>query len=175
MSLLATLFTGNVAQPIEAVGNVLDKLFTSDEEKLDKQALIQKLYQRPHEVQAEINKVEAQHRSVFVAGWRPFIGWVCGSGLAFAFLVNPVIQWHTGAPGPDIPFEFMSELVFALLGLGALRTTEEFRFLEGRYLPKACIRSRIVQIFLDIEADFLQNQGKRFNVCCSVRGTMLSR
>jgi hypothetical protein len=129
MGVLDKLLGGAAAQPIEAVGNVLDKLFTSSEEKLDKQALLTKLAQQPHIAQIELNKVEAQHRSVFVAGARPFILWVCGFGLANAFLVNPWIQWISGAPGPELPLEIMSELVFALLGLGALRTVEK---LQGR-------------------------------------------
>jgi hypothetical protein len=129
MGVLDKLLGGAAAQPIEAVGNVLDKLFTSAEEKLDKQALLTKLAQQPHLAQIELNKVEAQHRSTFVAGARPFILWVCGFGLANAFLVNPWIQWVSGAPGPELPLEIMSELVFALLGLGALRTVEK---LQGR-------------------------------------------
>lgn len=129
MGVLDKLLGGAAAQPIEAVGNVLDKLFTSSEEKLDKQALLTKLAQQPHIAQIELNKVEAQHRSVFVAGARPFILWVCGFGLANAFLVNPWIQWVSGAPGPQLPLETMSELVFALLGLGVLRTVEK---LQGR-------------------------------------------
>jgi hypothetical protein len=129
MGVLDKLLGGAAAQPIEAVGNVLDKLFTSTEEKLDKEAMLTRLAQQPHLAQIELNKVEAQHRSTFVAGARPFILWVCGFGLANAFLVNPWIQWVSGAPGPELPLEVMSELVFALLGLGALRTVEK---LQGR-------------------------------------------
>ncbi len=40
------------------------------------------------ELQAEINKIEAQHRTIFVAGWRPFIGWVCGVALAYNFILR---------------------------------------------------------------------------------------
>lgn len=115
----------SIAQPVEAVGNVLDKLFTSDEERLDKKIVLERLAQQPGLAQVELNKVEAQHRSVFVAGWRPFIGWVCGVGLAFAFLVNPILQWSSSQPGPELPSDIMMELVIALLGLGALRTVEK--------------------------------------------------
>ena len=64
--------------PVEAVGNVLDALFTSDKERLDKKAVLARIAQQPRLIQGEINKIEAAHKSVFVAGWRPFIGWVCG-------------------------------------------------------------------------------------------------
>ena len=126
MSILDKLVGSQLTQPIEAIGNVLDKLFTSDEERLDKQTVLARLAQAPAEAQVELNKVEAQHRSTFVAGWRPFIGWVGGCGLAFVFLVNPIIQWVSGKPGPEMPISTMYELVIAMLGLGALRTIEKF-------------------------------------------------
>ena len=75
--------------PIEAVGNVLDALFTSDKERLDKKAVLARIAQQPTLVQGEINKIEAAHKSVFVAGWRPFIGWVCG--LALFTISSPAI------------------------------------------------------------------------------------
>ena len=114
----------SVAKPVEAVGNVVDKLFTSDEERLDKKLLMERLHQAPALAQVELNKLEAQHSSVFVAGWRPYIGWVCGTGLAFPFVINPCIQWLTGKPGPELPTEALIGLVTAMLGMGALRTFE---------------------------------------------------
>ena len=125
MGFLSGLLGGSAAAPITAVGNVLDSLFTSDEEKLDKQALLTKLAQQPNLAQVELNKVEAGHRSIFVAGWRPAIGWVCTAGLAMTFLVNPILQWFTGKTGPELPEGIILELVLALLGLGALRTVEK--------------------------------------------------
>lgn len=123
MSWFTNLFSAK--EPIEAVGNVFDKLFTSDEERLQAEAVLTKLKQHPAELQVELNKIEAQHRSVFVAGWRPFIGWVCGVGLAFTFIINPLFQWYSGSPGPELQVDVMTELVIALLGLGALRTAEK--------------------------------------------------
>ena len=125
MSFLSGIFGSAAAAPITAVGNVLDALFTSDEEKLDKQALLTKLAQQPNLAQVELNKVEAQHRSIFVAGWRPAIGWICAAGLGMIFIVNPVLQWWSMKPGPELPQGIILELVLALLGLGALRTVEK--------------------------------------------------
>lgn len=115
-----------VVDGVEAVGNVVDKLFTSDDERLGREEMKQRLALKPHIAQTETNKLEAQHRSVFVAGWRPFIGWVCGIGLGFVYIVNPVIQWWTSKPGPEMPLESMETLVISLLGLGAMRTAEKF-------------------------------------------------
>lgn len=115
------------AAPITAVGNVLDALFTSDDERLDKQALLTKLAQQPNLAQVELNKVEAGHRSIFVAGWRPAIGWVCAIGLSMTFIINPILQWLTAKPGPALPNDIILELVLGLLGLGALRTFEKLK------------------------------------------------
>lgn len=126
LDFITGLFGKASAQPIEAVGNVLDKLFTSDDERLEKKVILERLAQQPALAQVELNKVEAQHRSLFVAGWRPAIGWVCGIGLANMFLINPWLQWYTGEPGPELPKEVIVELIIALLGLGTLRTFEKF-------------------------------------------------
>jgi hypothetical protein len=137
MSLFGKIF-GVTAAPatdaIGAIGNVFDKLFTSAEEKAQAQAVLEKIRQEPALVQAEINKLEAGHRSVFVAGWRPFIGWVCGLGFLWAFLGDPLVTWwcavhHVSVAPPAIRVDDMMELVVALLGLGTLRTMEK---LKGR-------------------------------------------
>ncbi len=82
--------------------------------------------------QVEVNKVEAAHSSVFVAGWRPSIGWVCAAGLAWAFVVAPVASWALMVLGvkaelPAIQFDHLFELVLAMLGIGGLRTFEKLR------------------------------------------------
>ena len=130
MGFFAKILGSAAKEPIEAIGTVFDDLFTSDEEKLDKQALLTRIAQKPHILQAEINKIEAGHRSLFVAGWRPFIGWVCGVGFLWAFLGHPLFEWivvirKLGITAPAIPTDSMLELVLALLGLGSLRTYEK--------------------------------------------------
>jgi len=132
MGLLSKIFGGNAGaavQGVTAVGNVLDNLFTSKDEKLSHEEVRIRLAQQPDMAQIELNKIEAAHRNIFVAGWRPFIGWVCGVGLVNMFLINPWIQWFTGLEGPNLPENIIMELVFALLGLGTLRTIEK---IQGR-------------------------------------------
>ena len=87
--------------------------------------------------QAAINQAEAGHSSIFVAGWRPFIGWVCGAGLAWAFVVAPMLAWLLPATGvvatlPALQMEYLLELVVAMLGLGALRSFEKMRGVASR-------------------------------------------
>jgi len=119
---------GSVAEPITAVGNIIDQMFTSDDEREQAKLLKQKLAMQPALVQAEISKVQAQHRSTFVAGARPFLMWVCGLGFLFAFVVNPILQWLAPDLGsPELPLEAMMELTLAMLGLAGLRTAEKIR------------------------------------------------
>ena len=131
MGLLSALVGGGVAPAVSAVGTALDALVTSDEERLAAEAVMEKLRQRPALLQAEINKLEAQHRTVFVAGWRPFIGWVCGCALAWNFLGHPMVLWAVSiwapdvTPPPAVEMATLSTLVMSLLGLGGLRTFEK--------------------------------------------------
>ncbi|MBL4894738.1 MAG: hypothetical protein JKY59_07725 [Emcibacter sp.] len=130
MGFLSRLFGGPAIDAVSAVGNVVDQLFTSDEERAQAALLMEKLRQKPQLLQAEINRVEASHRSLFVAGWRPFIGWVCGVGFLWAFLLHPLFEWIVAVRGlevvaPGIVTDNMMELVLALLGLGTLRSVEK--------------------------------------------------
>jgi hypothetical protein len=85
------------------------------------------------EGQMETNKIEAANQSIFVAGWRPFIGWVCGFALAYNYILMPSIVWVAVAyfPAneiPEMPTLNMTELMtllFGMLGLGALRSFDK--------------------------------------------------
>jgi len=130
MGLFSKILGGPAIDAVSAVGNVVDQLFTTDEERAQAAILMEKIRQKPQILQAEINRVEASHRSLFVAGWRPFIGWVCGLGFLWAFLLHPLFQWGLVIAGleitpPDINTDSLMQLVLALLGLGTLRSVEK--------------------------------------------------
>ena len=74
--------------------------------------------------QLEINKVEAASSSVFVSGWRPFIGWVCGAACAWNWIGLPILRMYVPDLTPANLTEMMPVLM-GLLGLGALRTVEK--------------------------------------------------
>ena len=80
------------------------------------------------ELQGEINKVEAQHRTIFVAGWRPFIGWVCGVALAYNFVLRDLLIWFIGPEQvpPALQMEHLMTVLIGMLGLGGMRTFEKF-------------------------------------------------
>lgn len=128
--MLDKLLVANIASPIEAVGNVFDKLFTSDAERAQAEAVLEKLRQHPAALQVELNKIEAAHRSVFVAGWRPAVGWICAAGVGWAYLGHPLFLWAAAlwAPGvqpPEIQIDSLFELVLAMLGMAGLRSFEK--------------------------------------------------
>jgi hypothetical protein len=85
--------------------------------------------------QIEVNKIEAAHSSIFVAGWRPFIGWVCGISLALLYIPTAVIgtalwAWaciEAGAlvPRPELGTAEVIALVLSLLGMSTLRSREK--------------------------------------------------
>ena len=81
------------------------------------------------ELQTKINEIEASHRTVFVAGWRPFIGWVCGVALAYNFVIRDLFIWitkTTDAP-PALQMEHLMTVLLGMLGLGGLRTFEKIK------------------------------------------------
>lgn len=81
--------------------------------------------------QLEVNKAEAAHKSIFVAGWRPFIGWVCGFALLWHFILNPFLYTVLSLFGyneinlPEFDFAQLSTILMGMLGLGGLRTFEK--------------------------------------------------
>jgi hypothetical protein len=86
-------------------------------------------------------RMEAQHASIFVAGWRPFIGWVLGLGVAYSFLLGPIVGgivsvWKPGFTLPTVD-EHLWELIFAMLGMGALRSFDKLRGADAGRAPAA--------------------------------------
>ena len=83
--------------------------------------------------QLEINKVEAQHRSLFVAGWRPCLGWGLLIAMIWHFVLAPFVMFvcaFAGVDIPDLPFfdmESLMTVLLGMLGLGSLRTVEKVK------------------------------------------------
>lgn len=110
----------------------LDELFTSDEEREAAKLKLMATMQQPHILQAVANIEGAKHRSVFVAGWRPSIGWIAALGLGYQFLVLPfagLINAFLTAPVelPSLQADQLMTLVLSLLGLGGMRTFEKIK------------------------------------------------
>lgn len=79
---------------------------------------------------ADTNKIEAANPNIFVAGWRPFIGWVCGIGLISQFVIAPLATWiaalaHHPIVFPELDMGTLLTLLMAMLGFGGMRTYEK--------------------------------------------------
>lgn len=73
--------------------------------------------------QLEVNKTEAAHKSLFVAGWRPAIGWICGLALMYSTILSPILSiWFTV---PPVDSSLLTSVLMGMLGLGAMRTVEK--------------------------------------------------
>lgn len=82
--------------------------------------------------QIGVNQVEAGSGSLFVSGWRPFIGWICGAAFAYKFVLAPAAAFTLTALGhpvvlPVLDFTEMSTVLLGMLGIGGLRTIEKIR------------------------------------------------
>lgn len=115
---------GSVA---DLAGTIINKIWPdkSEQEKQQLAAAVMVV-----QGQLDINKEEAKNPSVFVSGWRPFIGWVCGAGCAWNWVALPAIKavalyfGHQVALSPADLSEMMP-LLLGMLGLGGLRTVEK--------------------------------------------------
>ena len=122
-----------IVSAAEGIANIIDQFVETDDEKRAAELIKAKLMMQPSLAQVELNKIEAGHRSIFVAGWRPFIGWVCGFALLWHFILFDMLTWITVNFFPhvtEIPqltgTETLVTVLLSLLGLGAMRTAEKF-------------------------------------------------
>ena len=82
--------------------------------------------------QIEVNKIEAASRSIWVSGWRPFIGWSCGFAMAYAYVVQPILVFILAQSGylidlPRVEHAEMMPILLGMLGLGGLRSFEKYK------------------------------------------------
>lgn len=128
--------------------HIIDKVLPDPSQKAAAQLAILKLQQDGEfkeldaqlaaaKAQTDINQEEAKNPSVFVSGWRPAIGWVCGLGLATQFLVAPLATWAAALYDHPIAFPSLDmgtlmTLLIGMLGLTAARTTEKINGVAAR-------------------------------------------
>lgn len=116
---------------VEAASAVVDHVFQNDEEQLDRRNMMLRLLTDADQLQAKINTAGVSHPSLLVAGWRPFIGWVCGLALVWHYLVQPLLAFTLLTMGVEIApissFDLttLDTILFGMLGLGTLRTAEK--------------------------------------------------
>ena len=123
-----------VSALLDIGGKVLDRVFPDPAQQAAARLELLKLQQSGELTQIagqmEINKAEAANPSVFVSGWRPAIGWICGAGFAVQFVIGPLAEWGSALYGHPVKFPQMDTgtmmpLLLGMLGLGGLRTAEK--------------------------------------------------
>lgn len=138
-----------LAALLPMLGPVLDKLVglipdpnAREKAKAEYMAQLLAVFAAADQQQNETNKAEAASGSLFVAGWRPFVGWVCGAALAFQYLVRPLLTAAASAfhmpnfvlPGLD---DNLWQLMLGMLGMGGLRTFEKLNGVQSTAIAPA--------------------------------------
>lgn len=141
MGWLSKVLGTGVVDAAEGISNIVNSYVETPDEKRAAELLLTKIAQAPGMAQVELNKIEATHRSIFVAGWRPGVGWVCVLSLGIYYIPQFLIAqyvWismYLASCGTEIgctiqafPVEItgLMELMIAMLGLAGLRTVEKF-------------------------------------------------
>jgi len=125
-----------VSALFEIGGKVLDRVLPDPAQQAAAKLELMKLQQNGELTQIagqmEINKVEAASSSIFVSGWRPAIGWICGAGFAVQFVIGQLAEWGSSLAGHPVKFPTMDTgtmmpLLLGMLGLGGLRTAEKLQ------------------------------------------------
>ena len=135
---------------LDVVGKVVDRVIPDPQAKMDLQVKLAQIADaenaREHDEnmgQIQTNIAEAQNRSVFVAGWRPFIGWVCGGAFAYNTLIAPPFHLMTADNA------FLQTILMAMLGLGAMRSYDKAKGTSNDVLP---ILNKVAEVTQDAPA-----------------------
>ena len=121
---------------LPVVGEVLDRFFPNKEEKeraaREIEAKLTEHLAKIDLAQLEVNKAEARSRNIFVAGWRPFVGWTCGMALAYTYVIQPILIFGLAHFGywvdlPPLDMSTMMPVLLGMLGLGGLRSFEKYK------------------------------------------------
>ena len=138
---------------VRAVGDGLDKLFTSDDERNEKRLELAKaerdfslsaltLLEKSDEKQADVNIEEIRTGSIFMAGWRPAIGWIGVLALAYQFVLYPLLLWlHISDKPPQrLDAGVLFSMVTGMLGIGAMRSFDKMQETDTQIIGKAPVK-----------------------------------
>jgi hypothetical protein len=124
---------------IDSVGKVASDLITTDKERIELELEGKRIDQATDLAQMEVNKTEAQNQNLFVAGWRPAIGWVGAAAMAYQFLLYPLLVWswtwmqaeqivpQEVKPPPMLDTEALWVILSGMLGIAGMRSFEKTR------------------------------------------------
>jgi len=128
-----------IGSVIESVGKVASDLITTDKERMQLELEAKRIDQAIDLGQIEVNKVEAANQNLFVAGWRPAIGWVGAGAMFYQFLLYPLLVWawtwlqaegyvpQDVKPPPMLDTEALWVILSGMLGIAGMRSFEKTR------------------------------------------------
>jgi hypothetical protein len=121
-----------IGDAVAAGLKILDKFIPDPAEKAKAEEALRDALMSWDKAQTEINKAEATHRTIFVAGWRPFIGWTCGLAFFYHFIAVPLILLTAAMNDstitlPEFDMQMLMTVLMGMLGLGGLRTYEKLK------------------------------------------------
>ena len=128
-----------IGSVIESVGKVASDLITTDKERMQLELEAKRIDQAIDLGQMEVNKVEAANQNLFVAGWRPAIGWVGAGAMFYQFLLYPLLVWawtwlqaegyvpQDVKPPPMLDTEALWVILSGMLGIAGMRSFEKTR------------------------------------------------
>jgi len=142
MSFLSKLMGGG--DVVKSVGDTLDNLFTSDEERMEAEREMikakrsfdykeSKLVAEQNIAQMEVNKADAKSGNFFQSGWRPAIGWVGAFALAYQFILYPLLVWALAVssldikPPPLIDANALYPIITGMLGIAGMRSFDKLK------------------------------------------------
>ncbi|WP_299073791.1 3TM-type holin [uncultured Paraglaciecola sp.] len=120
-----------VAEVVKGLFGLIDDAHTSDEEKAEQRLRVMEMAASGDLAQMKINENEAASENMFVSGWRPAVGWICVTALAWQFIALPIVLTFAGLFGfdtsliKDAELDALMPILMGMLGMGALRTYEK--------------------------------------------------
>ena len=148
MSIISDIVAGGVSGGIGSIFSAIGTLAKdirqaitgeiSPEKKAEMESKLLELEFMSSKAQTDINLEEARNPNMFVSGWRPFVGWICGFSLGWQFIGSPIFEWIIKLSGknivaPTLDTGSLITVLFALLGLGGLRTYEKTKETQNNH------------------------------------------
>lgn len=136
-----------IGQIVKGVTDIVDDLVTTKEELRELDLKQQQIEAGLMQGQMEVNKEEAKHKSMFVAGWRPFIGWIGGIAMAYQFIIYPILTWVWAwmmskgnipegmEPPPVLDTGALFAVITGMLGIGMMRSYDKVNGVSTESIP----------------------------------------
>jgi len=131
------LLSMGIGSIVDTVGKIAGELITTDKERIELALEEKRIDQATDLAQMEVNKVEAAHPSLFVAGWRPAIGWIGATAMAYQFVLYPLLLWTLALakgleiapvwvePPPILPTDALWVIISGMLGIAGMRSIDK--------------------------------------------------